>query len=75
MAISYLFIDMILREGHFVEKPSQAVVTHHTSSWSMVFFEEIPWAVMFQHYATLAGVSLTLFVLAAVVFESRDIKS
>jgi ABC-2 type transport system permease protein len=75
VAISYLFIDMILREGHFVENHRGLLITEHTAAWSMVFFEEIPWAVMFQHYAKLAGVSLTLFVLAAVVFESRDVKS
>jgi ABC-2 type transport system permease protein len=75
VAISYLFIDMILREGNFVERHRDLLITEHLASWTMVFFEEIPWASMMQHYAKLAGASLTLFVMAVVVFESRDIKS
>ena len=66
---------MILREGHFVEDNRHFLVTEHMAAWSTVFFEQIPWAMITQHYSIIAGVSLTLFVLAAVVFESRDIKS
>lgn len=74
-ALSYLLIDMILREGHFMDDYKYLLITNYMSSWSMVFFETIPWAVLVQNYAILAGVGLTLFVLGALVFESRDLKS
>jgi ABC-2 type transport system permease protein len=75
VSVSYLFIDMILREGRFMEDSRHLLLTEHMSSWSMVYYETIPWALMTKHYTILGGVSLTLFVLAAVVFESRDVKS
>ncbi len=75
VATSYLFIDMILREGRFVEENRHLLITEHMSAWSTVFFEQIPWAALARHYTVIGGVSLTLFVLAALVFESRDIKS
>lgn len=74
-ALSYLFLDMILREGRFMDNYKHLLITHYMSSWSMVFMEEIPWAIMARNYATLAGVGLTLFVLGAAIFESRDLKS
>lgn len=74
-ALSYLFMDMVLREGHFMDSYKHLLITHYMSSWSMVFFEQIPWVVILRHYAILAGVALTLFVLGAAVFESRDLKS
>ncbi len=74
-ALSYMFLDMILREGHFMDSYRHLLLTHYMSSWSMVFFETIPWATLFRHYAILGGVGLTLFVLGCCIFESRDIKS
>jgi len=74
-ALSYLFMDMVLREGHFMDSYKHLLITHYMSSWSMVFFEQIPWVVILRNYAIQAGVALTLFVLGAAVFESRDLKS
>lgn len=74
-ALSYLLIDMILREGHFMDSYRHLLITNYMSSWSMVFFETIPWAVLAHNYAILGGVGLTLFVLGALIFESRDLKS
>lgn len=74
-ALSYILIDMILREGHFMDGYKYLLITNYMSSWSMVFFETIPWAVLVENYSILAGVGLTLFVLGALVFESRDLKS
>ena len=74
-ALSYLFMDMVLREGHFMDSYKHLLITNYMSSWSMVFFEQIPWIVILRNYAIQAGVALTLFVLGAAVFESRDLKS
>lgn len=74
-ALSYLFIDMILRESHMMESHKGWLLTQYMSTWSMVFFEQIPWVIIVRNYVTLCAVGLTLFVLGALVFESRDIKS
>jgi len=74
-ALSYLMIDMILREGHFMDSYKHLLLTHYMASWSMVFFDTIPWAILIRNYSLLAGAYLTLFVLGAMVFESRDVKS
>lgn len=74
-ALSYLFMDMVLREGHFMDSYKHLLITTYITSWSMVFFEQIPWVIVLRHYAILAGVALSLFILGAAVFESRDLKS
>lgn len=74
-ALSYLMIDMILREGRFMESYQHLLLSHYMASWTMVFFETIPWAVLVRNYTILGGVGLTLFVLGVLVFESRDLKS
>jgi ABC-2 type transport system permease protein len=74
-ALSYLLIDMILRQGQFMPSYEYLLITHYMSKWMMVFYENIPWATLARNYAIIAGLGLTLFVFGAVIFESRDIKS
>ncbi len=74
-ALSYLFMDMVLREGHFIDSYKHLLITNYMTTWSMVFFEQIPWATILRHYAILGGVAASLFVFGAAVFESRDLKS
>jgi ABC-2 type transport system permease protein len=44
-------------------------------TWARVFMEDIPWIVIIRNYTVLAGISLSLFALGAVVFHNRDVKS
>ena len=74
-AMSYLFIDLVLRESHFMDSYKDWLITHHMSSWTLVFTDEIQWAVILRDYTWLGGIYLTLFVLGAMLFESRDVKS
>jgi len=74
-ALSYLFLDMILRESGFMDSYRFLLITHYMNAWSMVFFEPIPWAVIARHYAILLGIGMTLFVVGVAIFQSRDLKS
>lgn len=74
-ALSYLFMDMVLREGHFMDNYKHLLLTEYMATWSMVYFEEIPWVKILRNYSMLAGMCITLFVVGASVFESRDVKS
>jgi len=74
-ALSYLLIDMILREGHFMDSYKHLLLTTYLSSWTMVFFDPIPWAAIARNYAIIGGLGLTLFVFGTLIFENRDLKS
>jgi ABC-2 type transport system permease protein len=74
-ALSYLFMDMVLREGHFMDSYKHLLMTNYIASWSLVFFEQIPWPLIIRNYTILSAICLTLFVLGATVFENRDLKS
>ena len=74
-ALAYLFMDSLLREGHFMDNHKQWLITHYMTTWRMLFMESIPWVLVLRNYTVLSGLSLTLFVLGALVFESRDVKS
>lgn len=73
--LSYLLGDFIVKQGNFVQEHKYFLLTHHMAAWSLVYMDTIPWVTIIRHFAVLAGISLTLFVLGAVVFESRDVKS
>ena len=74
-ALTYLLGDFIVKQGNFVTENKHLLLTTHMSSWHLVYSDTIPWVTIIRHFAVLAGVSLTLFVLGALVFESRDVKS
>lgn len=74
-ALAYMFVDSILRESHLMDNYKHLLVTHYMTAWRIFFMETIPWAVILRSYSVLAGISLTLFVLGAAVFQSRDVKS
>lgn len=74
-ALAYMFVDSILRESHLMDNYKHLLVTHYMTAWRTLFMETIPWVNIMRSYAMLAGISLTLFVLGAVVFQSRDVKS
>ena len=74
-ALSYILIDMILRNTGFMESYDHFLLTKHMSSWARVMLEQVPWAILIRSYAVLTAVSLSLFVLGTAVFQARDLKS
>ncbi|MEZ0274207.1 MAG: ABC transporter permease [Roseimicrobium sp.] len=74
-AVAYLLVDWILYQTRLLDDYRPWMLTHYMASWRMLFFENIPWVTILRNYAVLCGASLTLFVVGAAVFESRDLKS
>lgn len=74
-SLAYVFMDSMLRESRIMDNHKAWLVTHYMTTWRMFFMENIHWGFILRQYSILAGVSLTLFVLGVLVFESRDIKS
>lgn len=74
-ALSYILIDMILRNTGFMESYDHLLLTRHMASWARLLAEDISWPLVLRSFTVLAAVNASLFALGAAVFESRDLKS
>ena len=75
ITLSVLFADTILKNVPFFESISSYFVTRRMSVWVHVFDARIPWEMMVENFAWLAGINATLFLIGWLVFEQRDFKS
>jgi len=73
--LSYVMIDFIFKGIPYFESIKPWFLTTHMATWANVFREHIPWAQIGEDYAYLLAVDLTLLVIAAVQFQTRDFKS
>jgi len=74
-ALSYVLIDMILRNTGFMESYDHLLLTKHMASWARLLAEDIPWPIIIRSFTVVLAVNATLFIAGAAVFESRDLKS
>jgi ABC-2 type transport system permease protein len=74
-ALSYVLIDMILRNMGFMEDYRHLLLTHHMASWAKTLAVDPQWAVILRSFTALVGVNTSLFLAGVVVFDSRDLKS
>jgi ABC-2 type transport system permease protein len=75
LAASYLFMSLVMQHIPFFEAYQNWFVTHHFEAWFLVFQNPAPWSQIFQSEITLAAVSTTAFIIGAMGFQIRDIKS
>jgi ABC-2 type transport system permease protein len=75
LALSYLFVNMVMEHIPFFESYQDWFVTHHLESWYWVFKEPTPWPAIMQSVIILLATSATAFVIGVVGFQVRDIKS
>ena len=75
LALSYLFINMVLQHIPFFDVYQNWFITHHLESWSWVYQQPISWPVIFQSEIVLVATSATAFIIGAMAFQVRDIKS
>lgn len=74
-ALSYVFVDWILLRTNIMHSYQYLLLTPYLNSWMRVFLDPIPWALIARNYSIIAAVNLSLFVLGAAWFQSRDLKS
>lgn len=74
-ALAYIMIDFIVLRSPFLTTSKHLLITKHMGVWALVFIEQIPWASVIRGLTVIMAVNLTLFVLGAAVFASRDLKS
>jgi ABC-2 type transport system permease protein len=75
LALSYLFMNMVMQHIPFFEPYHNWFITYHFECWLLVFQSPTPWAQMLQSETVLLAASATAFVIGAMVFQVRDIKS
>jgi len=75
LALSYLFMNMVIQHIPFFEPYQNWFITHHFQCWFLVFQSPTPWAQILQSETTLLAISATAFIVGAMGFQMRDIKS
>jgi len=75
VALSILFVDMVLQEFPFFKPYEQYFVTWRMSNWVYLLENNISWAKLAGSYAFLFGVNATLFLIGYTVFRLRDFKT
>jgi ABC-2 type transport system permease protein len=75
LALSYLFINVVLQHIPFFDVYQNWFITHHLESWSWVYEQPISWPVIFQSEIVLLATSATAIIIGAMAFQVRDIKS
>lgn len=75
LALTFLFVNLVLEAIPFFDRYENWFVTHHFKCWLMIFQNPIPWAQIMESEAILAGVIATAFTIGCTVFYVRDIKS
>jgi len=75
MALSVLFVDLVLQEFPFFQPYQEWFVTWRMSAWVYALELVLPWAKLVQAYAFLAGLNATLFVIGWLAFQLRDFKT
>jgi ABC-2 type transport system permease protein len=75
LALSYLFVNLVMEGIPFFDYYENWFVTHHFKCWLLVFRNPIPWAEIFESETLLLAACASVFVVGATAFQVRDIKS
>jgi ABC-2 type transport system permease protein len=75
LALSYLFVNLVMEGIPFFDRYDNWFITHHFRCWLMVFRDPFPmWQIM-QSQMLLLATCATVFVIGSTAFQVRDIKS
>ncbi|HTR40765.1 MAG TPA: ABC transporter permease subunit [Pseudomonadales bacterium] len=75
LALSYMFINVVMEHIPFFDSYQDWFITHHLQSWYWVFQQPTPWPAILQSVTILLATSATAFIIGAMSFQVRDIKS
>ncbi len=75
LALSFLFMNIVLQHIPFFEDYQNWFITHHLESWSWVYQQPTPWLVILQSEVVLLAINMTALIIGATAFQVRDIKS
>jgi ABC-2 type transport system permease protein len=75
VALSYLFVNVVMEGIPFFDRFDNWFITHHFRCWLLVFQNPVPWPQILESESILLAVCATAFVVGCTVFYVRDIKS
>lgn len=75
LALSYLFLNLVMESIPFFERYHHWFLPYHFRSWLLVFAQPAPWGRIAESQSLLAGAAFTCFIVGATAFQMRDIKS
>ncbi|MCW1887850.1 ABC transporter permease [Luteolibacter flavescens] len=75
MALSILFVDLVLQEFPFFKPYEQYFITWRMSSWVYLLENVISWPKLAGSYVFLFGLNATLFLIGYTAFRLRDFKT
>ncbi len=75
IALSILFVDLVLQEFPFFKPYEQYFVTWRMSNWVYLLENTISWPKIAGSYAFLLGLNATLFLIGFTAFRLRDFKT
>lgn len=75
LALSYLFVNLVMEGIPFFDRYENWFITHHFKCWLLVFRDPIPWAQILESETLLLAACASVFVIGATAFQVRDIKS
>ena len=75
LALSVLFVNLVMEGIPFFEQYHEYLLTHHFRTWHNVYVQPIPWPQMWQSVCVLLAFNLTTFLIGTAAFQARDIKS
>ncbi len=75
LSLSCLFASTVVEHIPFFDRYQNWFITHHLQSWVWVFQKPTPWPQIMQSEIILAAITATAFLVGAIGFQLRDIKS
>jgi ABC-2 type transport system permease protein len=75
LALSFMFVNLVLEGIPFFERFQEWLITHHFRAWLLVYADPPDWARISGSLCVLLGFNLTVFLIGAAAFQARDIKS
>ena len=75
LALSYLFVNLVMEAIPFFDRYEDFFLPHHFRSWLLVYSDPTPWAQMGESLCILLAFNVTTFLIGAAAFQVRDIKS
>jgi ABC-2 type transport system permease protein len=75
LALSFLFVNMVMESIPFFEDYQEYLLTYHFQTWYYIYAQPIPWDRMGSALCVLLAFNLSTFLIGAAAFQVRDIKS
>jgi ABC-2 type transport system permease protein len=75
LTLSVLYVDFVLNNIPYLTSFKPWFLSHHLSTWVLVFRAEIPWRDILTSLLILLGLSTSFLVVGFGFFENRDVKT